>query len=85
MPASRAHGNAPEAGRCGTSSKAGITWRKIHSTKVQERENRELPQRADVADILPNRVSVLRLLSSLLQDQHAEWVSARIAYVRMGA
>jgi len=60
-------------------------WRKIHSTNVLERENRELRRRADVVGIFPNRASVLRLLGSLLLDQHAEWVSARIAYVRMEA
>ena len=60
-------------------------WRKIHSTNVLERENRELRRRADVVGIFPNRASVLRLLGSLLLDQHAEWLSTRIAYVRMDA
>lgn len=62
-----------------------VHWPKIHSTNVLEQEDSKLRRRADVVGIFPNRASVLRLLGSLLLDQHAEWVSARIAYVRMDA
>ena len=60
-------------------------WRRIHSTNVLERENRELRRRTDVVGIFPNRASILRLVGSLLFDQHAEWISAQRPYIKLEA
>ncbi len=58
-------------------------WRRLHSTNGVERENRELRWSSNVVDILPNRASVIRLLDTLLFDQHAEWACASAPYMKV--
>src|SRR5690606_6726244 len=52
-------------------------WRRIHSTNVLERLNRELARRCDVVGIFPNVAAAMRLLGALLEEQQDEWLVSR--------
>jgi transposase-like protein len=51
--------------------------RQIWSTNSLERLNKEVSRRCDVVGIFPNRVSLLRLVGAVLEEQNDEWAVGR--------
>ncbi len=56
--------------------------RRLRTSNVVERLNRELKRRTRVATLFPNEASLLRLVSAVLVEISYEWETGRI-YLRM--
>ena len=52
-------------------------WRRIRTTNILERTNKELKRRSNVVGAFPNSQSLMRLAVSILIDINEEWVTGR--------
>ena len=50
-------------------------WRKIRTTNMMERTNKEIKRRSKVGGAFPNQESVLRLTVSILIDINEDWIT----------
>ena len=53
-------------------------WRRIRTSNVLERVNKEIRRRTRVATIFPNEESCLRLVSSILMEISEDWETGRV-------
>ena len=53
-------------------------WKKLRTSNVIERINREIKRRTRVATLFPNEESCLRLVSAVLQEIHEEWTTPEL-------
>ena len=59
--------------------------RRLRSTNMVERQNREIKRRTRVSGLFPNEASLLRLVSAILMEVSEEWESAEKVYLKMKA
>jgi len=59
--------------------------RRLRTTNMVERQNREIKRRTRVSGLFPSEASLLRLISAVLMEVSEEWESADKAYLKMKA
>jgi transposase-like protein len=57
--------------------------RRLRTTNLVERQNREIKRRTRVSGLFPNEASLLRLVSAVLMEVSEEWESADKAYLKL--
>ena len=55
-------------------------WRRIHSTNLLERVNKEVKRRTKVVGVFPDRPSVIRLVGSILNEIDDDWRASQRQY-----
>lgn len=50
-----------------------VHWRRIHSINPVEPLHREVKRRTNVVGVFPDRLSVIRLVGSLLKQKDGDW------------
>jgi len=55
-------------------------WRRIHSTNMLERLNREIKRRTKVVGVFPDQPSVIRLVGTLLMEMDDDWRATQRKY-----
>jgi transposase-like protein len=59
--------------------------RRLRTTNMVERQNREIKRRTRVSGLFPNEALLLRLVSAILMEVSEDWESADKAYLKMKA
>ena len=55
-------------------------WRRIHSTNLVERLNREVKRRTKVVGVFPDQSAVIRLVGTLLMEIDDDWRATQRKY-----
>jgi len=60
-------------------------WRRIHSTNLLERLNKEIKRRTKVVGVFPDRPSVFRLVGTLLNEIDDDWRAPQRRYFSLNS